>query len=408
MVVMTASKNPFAARPLAAAAVLGALALAGAPRPLAAKDGTVNELSRHLESIEVGPATEHRLLVVHPLQRAVAAPPAGQAPVRLATGAGADTLALGHVAPGVRVKIEAVNLVASPTALLPGDLVRTAYADYAVVRPVLALEASPAEVQATRVSREVAPEPHSGETVYLGPVLPSALRYVALLDSSASDLHEACRGWAAELHLDTARASPAEFLQALKIASRAADYRARLLPFVQPPAGREIVGCAVLVDGAVAAIESFADPRRFAAAWPRLVDAMAVEASRIEMLEGLIADDAPPSADPDRFVTDVKDRLLSVYGAKPAVRDVRASGAEWVLPIDGTATRATFAAADRLVHFVLVTDPSRRGERRTGEETDPGVLERKARLTEAEKRWLERRKKLEPPVPAPPPVPSPR
>jgi len=111
--------------------------------------------------------------------------------------------------------------------------------------------------------------------------------------------------------------------------------------------------------------------------------------------------DLGQSADPDRFLGDLKKRVLGLYGARPAEREVRETGRNFDFAFDSARARALVVGDDRVIHFVLVTDPARRGDQRPPEDPDPNTSSRRFRQTEEEKRIEERRKKGEVPVPPP-------
>ena len=76
------------------------------------------------------------------------------------------------------------------------------------------------------------------------------------------------------------------------------------------------------------------------------------------------------------------------------------------LALEGAVASVLTAGEDRVLHFVLVIDPSRRTDKKTNETPDPTADARKARPTEEEKRVIDRRNGGAPvPVPAGPPTP---
>jgi hypothetical protein len=396
------------ARRTTSAALLVAVLAAGA----SAKDAASNPVPAYLQALDVAPGVEHRLVVLHPI---LAQPRPVKRGDEVALGglATPDVLAFGKMERSASPRVEALSFSAGPAVLLSGDVLRTDTADFAVLRDVVVDGGKPLTTQLVRVSREVAPDAKIVESVTLGPVLPSAIRFLLLDDTPAVDIREVCARWAEEVRLTTDRLSPVELQTAESIKKRVADYRRSFAGVFKrtPTGGREIVGCAVLVDGAFASFETFADGKSFAAAWPRLLDGIATEAAVLEAHGRLLETDIPDPADPDRFLSDMKHRLLAVYGARPVERAVRASGRSLEFSADAALARALIVGEDQIVHFVLVTDPARRGEKRSSDGPDLNAAERKLRQTEAEKRELERRNggsaAPQPPEPPPPP-PTPK
>ena len=381
---------------LAAAAAL-ALAAAGGPSAQARDD--VNPLTRHLESLVVGPGLEHRLVVVHPLY---APRDAGTTvPLRLATEAPPDTVGMAPRTPGTKSRLRYTSLVPERTLVLPGDVVRTQFADYVVTHPVVALEKREVDLPVVRASRDVRGDVAEQETLVLGPQLPPGLRWLDLADPKPGKLLAAAQIWADDVELDTERRSPAELGDAKPIAERVAEYAEKLGVLPRPPgaAGRDIVGFVALLDGEVMTLETFGTASAFGAAWPKLLRGVAVEAARDEVRLGLLGEDLPPPADPDRFTASVKADLLALYALRIDRDPAKDEGEEFRLPVPNAGAVAIVLPDERVAHFVLCTDPDHRGEGGTGEEFEPGVASRKARPSEAEARWLQRRGQRQPAVP---------
>lgn len=295
--------------------------------------------------------------------------------------------------------VDALSLTAGPSLLLAGDVLRTDVADFAVRREVVLDGGAPQSMALVRVSRETAPDPKVAEPAMLGPVLPSAIRFLLLDGAPAAEIRETCGKWAEDVHLASDRMSPAELPSAELVRKRAADYRKSFADlFKRPPTGgREAVGVVVLFEGALASFETFADGKSFAAAWPRLLDGIATEAVVLEARQRSLEIDIPDPADPDRFLSDMKQKLLGVYGARPVERDLLDSGRHLEFALDAATARALVRGDNQVVHFVLLTDPARRGEKRPSEDPDLNAARRKLRPTEEEKRRLERHDDPPPP-----------
>jgi len=392
---------------LGVSALLALAALVAGSTPASAKDATVGPVARHAEAVEVAPGLEHRLLIVHPVL-ARQAPANAAETVRLGGTASPDLLAFGHMEKSAKQRADVVSFTPEPTVLLTGDVVRTETADYAVSKDTVVPGTNPSQVPLVRISKEVDADPKYAEPAMLGPVLPSALRYAMLLDVPGPGLRDLAERWATDVRSVTPRRSPAELGTAELIAKRVSDYRHSFAALPKPAADREIVGCAILVDGALAIFETFGSGKMFAEAWPKLLEGAATEAAVEEVRLNLLGSDLADPADPDRFLTELKRKLLDVFGARTKETDVLEEGREFTLALDGAAARALVLGEDRVVHFVLVTDPAHRADKAPGEGFDPLAAARKARPTEEEKRLLDRRNGGQPvPAPAdPPPAPK--
>jgi hypothetical protein len=389
------------------AAIAIAALVAQAP-PAAAKDAAVGPVARYAESLGVLPGVEHRLLIVHPVLGPAAHDPQA-VPVRLGGVSSPDLLAFGRMEKTAKPRAEAVSFAPEATLLLTGDVLRTETADFAVARDTVLPNAKPTQVPLVRISHEVDADAKDAEPAVLGEVMPSALRFLVLSDAPGGAVREAADRWAAEAHMGTPRRSPAELATADLIAKRVADYR-KYFPVLPKPAGNgEIVGCAILIDGALASFETFGSGKLFAEAWPKLLEAAATEAAVEEVRDDLLTTDLADPADPDRFLSDLKRRLIDLFGARTRESDVVDEGREYTLSLEGAAAGALVLGTDRVVHFVLVTDPAHRGDKAPGESPDPRAASRKARPTEEEKRLIDRRNGgSAAPVPPEPPPPAPK
>ena len=393
---------------LVSAAVAVAALVAGAP-PAAAKDAGVGPVARYAESLGVLPGVEHRLLIVHPvLGPAVNDPQA--VPVRLGGVSSPDLLAFGRMEKNAKPRAEAVSFSPEATLLFTGDVLRTETADFAVSRDTVLANAKPSQVPLLRISHEIDADAKAAEPAMLGAVLPSALRFLMLSDTPGAAFREAADRLAAEVRLGTPRRSAAELATADLIAKRVADYQKYFPVLPKPAVNREIVGCVILIDGALASFETFGSGKLFREAWPRLLEAAATEAAVEEVRADLLTADLADPADPDRFLSDLKRRLIDVFGARSRETDVVDEGREYTLSLDNAAAGALVLGEDRVVHFVLITDPAHRADRPPGESPDPRAASRKARPTEEEKRLIDRRNGgSAAPAPAEPPTtPAPK
>jgi hypothetical protein len=387
-----------------------ALAAAFPATPLAAKDDPAPAaVANYLESLEIAPGIEHRLVVIYPVL-ARGKPLQGDEAFRLAGVASPDLLAVGRISPSAKTHVEAVSLAPEPMLVLEGDVFRTPTSDQVVTADALLKRGKPAELQVTRTSRETPEDATVAETVFVGEVLPSPLRYLVMTHAPGAAVRVAAETWADDVKLATPRRSPAELGEPVHVATRYAEYRKVLaqLPRPLPGSGRELVGVVALVDGVLASFETFSDAAQFRQAWPKLLTAIAAEAVVLEARQNLLAEDLAASADPDRFVAGVKQRLLGLFAARSEEKDVPGGAKRLELTVDAASVNLLLLGAEsRIVHFVLVTDPARRDEKPDPEDPNLAAAARKARQTEEEKRLLERRGGGGQPQPSPPKPPDP-
>jgi len=380
-------------RLFAAGALVAALALTGH-----AADPS-NPLPPHLEALAVGPATEFRMAIVHPLYAPpVPAPPAAEgveAVPALASATAPDALGVADAPNSARTRLTVTDLDAKAAFLvLPGDLVRSGIGDFAVREHRLLRPAAKTELPVVRVSHAPAQDAPREEPRFLHPLPGPALLWELLNGATEKQLVATSDELAAAARVTTSRRSPAELAQGERIVARIREYRAALRTLAPPRGGirRETVGYAFVVDGALAAIETFADGAAFTAAWEARVEGLAVESCLLEAEAGLLDQEVPDPQNPDRCLKDVKGALLAVYAVEP--RRDRLEGLGHVLSWakDATIGRALLTTDGRMAHLFLTVDPAHRKTPEPEDPLSPGALERKARMTEAEKRWLERRK----------------
>jgi hypothetical protein len=390
--------------------VAGAAVAAAIPGPpaAAARDDADPAVARYLESLEIAPAIEHRLVILHPVL-ARTAPVKDDERFRLAGVASPDLLAVGRVSPSAKTRVQVVSFAEEPALALEGDVLRTPTSDQVVTEDAVLHRGNAAELRIARVSREVDEDPSAAESSFMGEVLPSPLRYLVMTNATGAALRTAADAWADDVKLQTPRRSPEELGAAETVVSRFRDYRKALAELPRPAAGsgREVVGIVALVDGAFASMETFADGEVFRQAWPRMLAAISAEATVQESRQGLLAEALSDPADPDRFVAPVKERLLALFAARAVARDVAGGARRIDLTVDAASANVIVLGASRFAHFVLVTDPARRKEKIDHESPDPASAARKAHPTEEEKRLIDRRAGGGQPEPAPPKPPEP-
>lgn len=392
---------PSLRRTLAVLAVAACLAPLGDP---ALAKGPVNPLTRHLASAQVGPGQEFRLLVVHPVYapRLPALPPE----VELASGAQPDTIGLPQPRPGRTRALRLENLTDGRRIAVPGEVVRGDIVDVALTQQVIVGPGGRVDLPAVTVSDPAAPDAAREERRFLGHVLAPTLRWFVMSSERPKDTLERIRKWARPIESKAGRRSAADLGAAERIAERVGEYKKALIGLQRAPAGQELVGYAAVLDGAPLVLETFGSGGYFAEIWPRVVDGLAVEAAREEVENGLLEEEMPPSGDPDRFIAAVREKILSLYAIKPDIASAREDGKIYTLKTPKGLVKALVIDKTVLAHTLFVTDPARRAGP-DPEGFDPGVISRKARPTEAEKRWLERRNGRTPQPPKPPVIPPP-
>lgn len=372
----------------------GASATLPGAAPAARAADPPNPLPPLLEALSVGPATEFRLAIVHPI---FAPPPADGADVvpGLASTAPPDALGVSAAPTAARTRI-AVRDLGSPAGafVLPGDVVRTDAGDFVVREHHVVRPKAEASLGVVRTSHAPAQDAPREEPRFLAPLPGPALLWVLLGGATERELVATSADLARDAGADTVRRSPDDLRDGARISARVREYRAALRVLPGPRGGirRETVGWALVVDGALGGIEVFADGRTFHAAWEHRLDGLAVEAALHEVATQTLDAELPEPANPDRCLKDVKGALLAAYAVEPRRERLDGLGTVHAWSKDDAHGRAVLTVSGRLAHLVIAIDPARRKAPEPEDPLSPGVLERKARMTEAEKRWLERRK----------------
>lgn len=383
--------------------VLAALVLAGAAlaSPASAPAGEANPLPRWLESLQVAPAAEFRLVVVHPVFAPV--PDEGTRVPAFAATAPAASLGVPASPKGGRSVVRIENFGKDPVWALPGDVLRLGDADYAVRSDVVTAGAAAGDVPVVRISSMAEHEKPREEPRALGAIPGPALLWMLVEGTREKAMVGTAEDLAKECGLATPRRSAAELSRGEKIAARVREYRSRLATLPRPSAAgkREMAGYAVVLDGGFAALEVFPDGKRFQEAWPSRLEGIAVEAAIAELENGVLETDLAAPTDPDRFTADVKDAMLELYGLSPDPSKLPGLGQVLALRNSRTAGRVVVAEKSGPQHLLWLRDPAQRRTSKSPEEPDydPGVIDRKFRPTEAEKRWRERREQRNPPPP---------
>lgn len=381
---------------------------AGGPgaSPLWAAEATA--LPRFLESVQVGTATEFRLAVVHPVfvpQAEAAAPraedappvPVPPAPPQSWAGTPRDAVGVELSARDGRSAARVTNLGLRPLWAFPGDVLRLGDGDFAVRADTLVAAGRTEDVPVLRVATVSGDERGPQDPRWVGTLPGPALLWTLLAGGHDRHVVQACADLAADAGLATTRRSPVELAGAAKIAARVAEYRLKLAAIPKPAAAgkRAWAGYAIVLDGAFAGFEVFADAKEFEAVWPSRIEGIAVEAALAEIDDNVFDSEIAPPKDPDRHTALVKDAMLALYGLTPEPRRVPGLGSVLPLKKGDDVGRAVVDDSGAPRHVLWLRDPAHRRTTSDTSETplSPGVIDRKGRPTEAEKRWRERRGK---------------
>ncbi len=392
------------ARLAAGTALVAALVALPEAAEAKGKRGAVNPLTKHVSALQVGPGHEFRLLVVHPLH----APDTFVGPenVRAAQSALPDTVGFRAPSGGRSMPLRLDNLIEERLVAFPGQIVRSDRFDLALTDHVVVGKRAGTVVPLEYISTAAPADEPRPERRVLDTWLPPTLRFAVGPDAPPRDLQDTLRAWARDGGLESGRISMADLGRTELLKERVADYVRALGTLSRAPAGLQTVGYAAVLDGEPLVVETFADGKWFADHWTALIQALAVEAAVLEAREEVIEEEIAATGEPDRFLGAVRELLLTFYRSEPQARSARQEGEilEVATPL-GT-LRALVLDRTSLTHLTLVTDPRRRS---TSEELDfdPGAISRKRRPTQAEERWLDRRKKNPnaPPIPQPGPTP---
>lgn len=373
-------------------------------QPPHAAAGPVHPVTLELESLSVGVGFEHRLAVVHPIQR----PKRFKAldPARPAATAQPDTLGLERTPKRRNGRYRLANLLGAPLLVAPGTLLRDEDRDWAIVEPALVSERTRGDLNVLEASVEGTPG--HGERELLEAVVPPALRW-DLLRGDRNGYRDRLAQWMSHAELVEGRRSPADLAESAPVAPRLEGYVRALASLGRAPDGLENVGYAAIVDGRVAALEVWSSADEFRQAWPHALRAVAVQSVVAEIEQQLPAEEElPAAANPDRYLVGVKAAMLELFGAKPKIDDLETVGESYLFPSLEELVAAAVVLDEDVRHLVALADPDARAEEPDDEDDfDPGVASRKLRPTAEEQRLLDRRRRRAedgraPPIPTPP------
>jgi hypothetical protein len=376
-------------RPLLLCALLASLAV-GAPSASAGKK--ISPIAEHLATLSVGGAREFRLAVVHPIfgPKLTANEHGLQAAAKL------EADALGWTAR--RNRVELVNLQKGRTLLLPGEIVRGPRADLSAETYVTTDANKRSSFRTRLVSDEQPSDLPKLETRLVGDLLPPTLRWHAT-HGSPKELRKELLKWTRSVDLKTVRKSVLDLALSSELKARVGEYEKALAATSKAPAGTALAGYALLIDGDLAQIETFSSPKLLQAWWPRILRSIAVECAVLETQHSLLEEVMAAGTDPDRHLKLVKERLLTLYAAKAKASRLPGVGEQWVLELPHNTSAQSLVIDDKVAAMYITVRPDRRKVTTPDEKLDPGAISRKKRPTEAERRWLERRKTRNPPIP---------
>lgn len=389
---------------IAAAVSLGAWLPGGDVVPDAAAD-PVHPVTLELESLSVGVGFEHRLLIVHPIQRPV--PFKAASPYRQGPEVQPDTVGVERSAKRRKGRYRYANLMGEPVVLPVGTIVRDTEFDWGLTTAALVAERTKAEIDVWELSLGGTPGQREREVV--DSLLPPTLRWDLAVERRHKHVRARVTDWMSRAEITEGRRSPADLATAPKLAERVEAHIRALASLGRAPDGLENVGYAAVLDGRMIALEVWSSKQEFASTWPRELRALAVEAVLEEIEQALPVDDLPAAANPDRHLAAVKGAMLELFGARPRIKELETMGELYLFPTLEEIHASAIVVDERVRHLVVLSDPDVQLEEPDAEEEfDPGVATRKLRPTQAERRLLERRRRRAergdaPPIPPGPP-----
>jgi hypothetical protein len=224
---------------------------------------------------------------------------------------------------------------------------------------------------------------------------PDLVRFAALAGGPEEAVEAFLGDAGAILKLPLPRESLAAMADAAGGTPAMQDYR-DLFARIPDEAGKRVVGAAVFVNDRFAGLDLFPTNDDFRAHWPTLLLGAALHAGLIDRYAAEVGILFPAARDPDRFAERVKKTLRTPFGAVAREAAAAGAGTEISMRREGVTVRALVDAD--IVHAAFLVDPEEEeipaapppGTAVT--ETPEDLLRRgdRARLTEAERRLLER------------------
>ncbi|MEN8148757.1 MAG: DUF6569 family protein [Planctomycetota bacterium] len=381
--------------------------LAAKGKPIAADHPFVKFLAR--TAVQRG--REHRALLVYPIAREEADP---KDVTRFATATEAHQkkrLSVGEPEkkPG-RGPIDLFNWSTEPILILSGEVFTGGHRDRFLSRDVLIAPGS--RVKAPAYVADKKPRKKDEAEKSLKPVnvlAPDLLRLIALIEGPAARAREVLSDQFVMAGDNNPRQPLSELYRAKLLGPRSLEYRT-VYGAIPDEAAKKTIGFAALVGDRLVGIELFGTNAEFRAHWPKILDTLAFEAALYEAAYGLLGQPFPPGRDPDRHLVPMKERMKKLYAATVTPEKAIGLGTELLLSRDDLVGRLLLHEK-KLVHATVLLDSVTATAPDlppppppAGGEVSPGELERRAersRLTEYERRLLERMRKrraAKPPV----------
>ena len=389
------------------ASILGVLILATTTFAAAGKVLPASHpFMRLLGDVSVQRGREHRALLVVPIARELG-DPAGL--VRPRTSAEAFkledlTAAEPDKNPG-RGPFELFNWSKDPILILAGEVFEGGIRDRFVARDVLLGPASRVVVPGYPADRK--PRSSDDALATLKPlpaIAPDLLRLLGIVQGSLGAADSFLEDEYALAGEKDPRQTLVHLMQSKALAKRMEEYR-KMFAKIPAEAEGKVIGAAVLVGDRLVGADLFGSNEMFAANWPTLLTTYTFQATLYEVSYGLLDQPFPAARDPARYQQLVEQLLKIPFAAKFVEEPAVALGTELRFERDQAIGRVLLSD-EVFLHAVLCFDvlttgidaPPPPSEGSGGESGQP-ELERRAgrsRLTEYERRLLERMRNRRP------------
>jgi len=381
---------------LAAAAAPG---LAAKAKPIAADHPFVTFLAK----TTVARGREHRALLVYPIAREEADPAKTTRSLTAREAFRKKDLSIGEPEkkPG-KGPVDLFNWGTDPILILAGEVLEGGQRDRFLSRDVLLAPGS--RVLATAYVADRKARKKEEATRSLKPVnvlAPDLLRLVGLIEGPAAKAAEYLNDqFVMAGDKDPRQALPGLFSAKL-LGPRSLEYR-NVFAAIPDEMKKRTIGFVAMVGERIVAIDLFPTNAEFRAHWPKILWTLAFQSALYEAAYGLIGQPFPAGRDPDRHLVANKALIKKMFAATATPEKAIGLGDEFLLSRDELVGRLLMHKG-KLVHAVLLIDyvtgappgaPPPPGT--TPGEYAPGELERRAersRLTEYERRLLERMRK---------------
>jgi hypothetical protein len=359
---------------------------------------------RLLADVRIERGREHRALLVIPISRELGDPAQAERPMTSLEAQKKEDLSAAEPAKNpARGPFELFNWSNEPILLLAGEVFEGGVRDRFLARDVLLGPGSRVVAPGYPADRKPRPKADAPRTLKpLGTVAPDLLRLLGIMQGPLGSVDSFLQDEYALAGEKHPRETLVHLMQSKRITDRMADYR-KLFAKIPAEAEGKVIGVAVLVGDRLVGIDLFGSNDLLAAHWPALLNTYAFQASLYEVSYGLLNQAFPAARDPDRYRKQVRDLLKKPFAARFVEQPAVGLGTELRFERERLLGRVLLVGEDddqALLHAVLSLDlltstadappppPVNRG-------TDPaqGELERRssrARLTEYERRLLER------------------